>query len=109
MIVKAQGLPEITESKLFNEAFGNLLAQELGVATPTPALVEISPQFLIVSRHALSGKRQHLQSGLAVGTERLEALMPVPPGVHLSKEALAHAARMYGFDLSGQTPDRRID
>jgi hypothetical protein len=109
MIVKAQGLPEITESKLFNEVFGNLLAQELGVATPTPALVEISPLFLVVSRHGLSGKRQHLQSGLAVGTERLEGLMPVPPGAHLSKDELAQAALIYGFDLLVQNPDRRID
>ncbi|MBL8204873.1 MAG: hypothetical protein JNM09_11640 [Blastocatellia bacterium] len=42
MVVKALGLPEIEERNLFCEFVGNLLARELGLFTPPPALITIS-------------------------------------------------------------------
>jgi HipA-like kinase len=109
MIVKAKGLPEITESKLFNEVFGNLLAQELGITTPTPCLVEISSEFLAANKPNLSEHHQRVQSGLAVATERLEGLLPIPSDAQLSPDELSQAALIYAFDLLVQNPDRRVD
>ena len=47
MVVKALGHPELTEANLFCEVFGNLLARELGIATPAPALVNLSAEVLV--------------------------------------------------------------
>ena len=41
LVVKALGLPEITQRGLVCELFGNMLAREAGVVTATPAIVEI--------------------------------------------------------------------
>ena len=42
MVVKALGLPEVTPSSPCAELFGSLLARELGIDTPSPALVDLA-------------------------------------------------------------------
>jgi hypothetical protein len=86
MIVKALGLPEITTGKLLNELLGNLIARALGVATPSPALVEISPEFLAAVSGQLPPGQQGIQPGLAVGTEKVDGLMPLPSGFRLARD-----------------------
>ena len=46
MVVKAIGLPEVNEINLFCEVVGNVLAREMGVNTPNPALVYLTPEFV---------------------------------------------------------------
>ncbi|MEK6407473.1 MAG: hypothetical protein AABN34_10950 [Acidobacteriota bacterium] len=46
MVVKSLGHPEVTETSLLCEVFGNVVARELDIATPTPALVNLSPEFV---------------------------------------------------------------
>ena len=45
-IVKALALPEIKETSLGFEIVGNMLARRLGVDTPEPVLVHLSPAFV---------------------------------------------------------------
>lgn len=108
MIVKAVGLPEITTGKLLNEQFGNLIARELGIHTPAPAVVEIGPEFVATSAPYLPRHQSQLQPGLSVGTEKLDGLMPLPYGEALSKDELAQATLIYACDLLIQNPDRLI-
>ncbi|MEK6300669.1 MAG: hypothetical protein AABO41_08115 [Acidobacteriota bacterium] len=110
MVVKSVGHPEVTETSLFCEVFGNLLARELGVATPTPALVNLSPEFVqavspLVAEYGIS-----LTPSLGSGCEYLHGgLTPAVPGAFLTQEEVEQATLIYGFDLLVQNPDRRWD
>lgn len=110
MVVKSLGHPEVTDTSLFCEVFGNLLAREFGVATPMPALVNVSPEFVqavspLVAEYSIS-----LTVGLGSGCEYLHGgLTPAVPGAYLTQDELEQATLIYGFDLLVQNPDRRWD
>jgi hypothetical protein len=104
MVVKALGPKEITETGLICEMFGNLVARELGVVTPEPALVNISTQMADALRPRL---REPFQPGIAVGSEFIRAGMTsVLPYSNLTPEEMKQAADLYAFDLLTQNPDR---
>lgn len=110
MVVKSLGHPEVTEISLFSEVFGNVLARELGVATPTPALVNLSPEFVDAVGPLVAGYGVALTAGLGSGCEYLHGgLTPAVPGAFLTQEELQQATLIYGFDLLVQNPDRRRD
>jgi hypothetical protein len=112
-IVKAMGLPEISQTSLFFEAFGNLLARKLSVNTPEPVLIELTPPFVAASNAVLgahpelSGRGAQLIAGQGAGAEYLApGFTPIVPGAHLSDNDLPMAARIYAYDLMVQNPDR---
>lgn len=106
MVVKAMGPPEVTETGLMCELFGNILARELGVQSPECALVNISPQVADVIRPHLDPPG--FTAGFGVGSEFMRAGMTtVIPGMTLLPEELQQVARLYAFDLLVQNPDRR--
>lgn len=106
MVVKALGLPEVTPESLFREMFGNLLARQLGVGTPTPALVNLEPEFVAAIKPFLPNQVQ-LHTGIGVGCEYFRhGFTNVLPDAYLSDELLAQAALLYAFDLLVQNPDR---
>jgi hypothetical protein len=108
MVVKALGLPEITEQGLFCEIYGNILARELGVITPEPALVELSREIADLVNPYLAEQGVRVHAGIAVASEYLEGgLATVVPVPFQSEREIAQAARIYGFDLLTQNPDRR--
>jgi hypothetical protein len=107
MLVKALGLPEVTQCGLCSEIFGNLLARELGIATPRPGLVELSSSFIAAIAPVLKSRQLDPQPGLAAGCEYLRGLASVVPGASLTPPELAQAALIYGFDLLVQNIDRR--
>jgi hypothetical protein len=109
MVVKAVGLPEVTEKSLFNELFGNMLANEFGISTPAPGLVHLSEGFAKLANSS-AVLRQHqiqIRAGLGVGCEYFsQGFAQVIPGTHLTVEELEQAAQLYAFDLLIQNPDR---
>jgi len=108
LIVKAPGHPEVTRTSLFCELFGNLLARELGVETPAPALVNLSGEIVGQLNPTLSAYNIQLVPGLAAGCKYLKGGLVSPvPLVELSLEELAAAVRLYAFDMVAQNPDRR--
>ncbi len=105
-VVKALGLPEITPPSLFRELFGNLLARELGIGTPAPALVNLAPEFVKAIKPFLPHSVP-LHAGLGVGCEYFRSgFTNVMPDAFLPDELLAQAALIYAFDLLVQNPDR---
>lgn len=110
MVVKGPGLPEVTECGLFCEAFGNLLACELGINTAEPGLVQWDDSFVVALNPILAGEGIQIQPGIAIGTEYLKGgLASVVPNAFRSADEIAQASRIYGFDLLTQNPDRRPD
>ncbi len=112
-LVKALGLPEVHQSSLYNEIFGNLIARKLGIVTPRPAFVDISDDFLTAAEPefrghpGFSGAPVALKIGRAAGCEFLtRGLLPVVSGGQLTDIELSQAARIYGFDLMVQNKDR---
>lgn len=112
-VVKARGLPEITDQSLFRELFGNLIAQEMGVITPTPALVELTPEFVQVANQQLARdpdlapRNVRLSPGTAVGTEHLGGgLSPIGSVALLTEAQRKQAVQIYSYDLLVQNPDR---
>lgn len=106
-VVKAVGLPEVTEASLFREVFGNMLAREFGISTPTPALVNLSPQFVAAANLYLTNYRIHIRPGLAAGCEYFsQGFSSVVPGAFLTTEEANQATLLYAFDLLIQNPDR---
>ncbi|NOT63914.1 MAG: hypothetical protein HOP19_27185 [Acidobacteria bacterium] len=109
MVVKAVGLPEVTGKSLFNEFFGNLLAREFGLFTPSPGLVNLSERFVRLANASALLKQYQLQvrSGLGVGCEFFDqGFTNVVPGAFLTTEELTQATLLYAFDLLIQNPDR---
>jgi hypothetical protein len=106
LVVKALGLPEVTRLGLVCELFGNMLARELGVTTPTPGLVDIDQDTADALNASLAARGLSIQPGLAVGCTYLRPLHPF--GGSLPDEVTAEIPRLYGFDLAVQNPDRRV-
>lgn len=114
-VVKALGLPEITQRSLFAEVFGNVLARELGIETFAPALIDIDAEFADDVNQAI--RRNHpekarvgivIQAGLAAGSETFKTGNLVSASVHsqLTDERVPPALSLYCFDLLTQNPDR---
>lgn len=107
LVVKALGLPEITQRGLVCELFGNMLAREAGVVTPTPAIVEIDAETVMALNVGLATEGLSIKPGLAVGATYLRGLLPVIGS--LPDEASVEVPTLFGFDLAVQNPDRRTD
>lgn len=108
LLVKANGLPRITNLDLYCEILGNLLAREFGIETPKPFVVRIDEDFIKITRKVLWEENINIKSGLAVGCEYFsQGFAAITSNMHLSKEKLEQAIMIYGFDLLTQNPDRR--
>lgn len=108
MVVKALGLPEVEERNLFCEFVGNLLARELGLFTPSPALITISQEFADAVNTIAKNERLpiYLKAGVGVGGEYLFPLRHLTPKPILTDEEINQAAAIYAYDLLSQNPDR---
>lgn len=107
LVVKARSLPEVTESGMFCEIVGNLLARDFGIDTPAPGLVNLSGDFVEVTNLALRGHGLRLEPGIGVGCELLPRGFTSPVlGSSITDEELPQAALIYGYDLIVQNPDR---
>ena len=111
MVVKCMGLPEITQRGLFCEYMGNVLAREVGVITPEPALVDVPAAFAesVNGSGEMRGFGLRIQPGIGVGCRFIPGLAPYIPGGSLSEEERSQAANIYGYDLAVQNVDRRRD
>jgi hypothetical protein len=114
LVAKVIGLPEVRPASLGHELFGNLLARELGIDTPRPALVDLT--LVVAAALTTSLRRSYpalseitLQPGLGAACQYIRPLRPVVPGAHLTPGERAQAAALYAFDLMAQNPDRRAD
>lgn len=108
-VIKGIGNPEVHPSSLFNEVVGNLIARELGVNTPDPALIKITPEFAVAAEATLSAYGFSIQAGIASGAAYLgNGLIPPTLGI-VAEDLQDQVARIYAFDLLVQNPDRRID
>lgn len=115
-ILKTMALPEIKETSLGFEILGNLLARSMGVNTPEPVLVRISPEFAnasqtVLQNHSyLSQRGAKLLPGMGAGCEYLSpGFTTIVPDTYLSEEDLLQATRIYAFDMMVQNPDRSFD
>jgi hypothetical protein len=108
LLVKTMGLPEITNSALYCELLGNILARDFGIETPEPFVVEISDKFVEATKNVLWEKDIKIASGLGVGCEYFsQGFTSVKPNTYLNRQQLDDAVLIYGFDLISQNPDRR--
>jgi hypothetical protein len=105
-VVKAPGLPEVDGILCSRELIGHLLARALGVRTPEPAVVEISPDFVVATSHELKELGLSISSGPAFGCRRLVSLANVTRLTTNAPDRLVEAARIYAVDMMIQNPDR---
>lgn len=108
MLVKTldQGL---TETGLFCEYFGNLVAREAGLSTPEPALVSIDLDTANMINESAAARQigKRVPPGTAVGSELIRPA-PLPPRTTgLTPEQLNEAAAIYVYDMVVHHPDRR--
>jgi len=108
-VVKAVGLPEITERHLAYEVIGNLIARELAVKTAKPAIVRISQDAADALNVSLADHGIELKAGLGAGAEYLTGLVGAMPLAKPPPSQVVQCARLYAFDLLVQNPDRRPD
>jgi hypothetical protein len=108
MLVKTIG-SELTETGLFCEYFGNVVAREAGLLTPAPALIHIDldTAHMINESTTVKAEKKTVLPGLAVGCEYLRPA-PLPPrNTNLTSEQISEAAAIYVYDLLVDHPDRR--
>jgi hypothetical protein len=109
-IVKAHNLPEVTDFGLYCECLGSLLAIELGINTPRPAIVELTSEFVRVVNLILRPWNLSLRTGLGFGSANLGAGYTSPVAhSYLNAEELIQASQIYAFDVLTQNPDRKPD
>lgn len=111
MLVKTldQGL---TETGLFCEYFGNVVAREAGLSTPDPALVAIDLDAAHMINDSAAARQigKRVPPGIAVGSELIRPA-PLPPRTTgLTPEQLNEAAAIYVYDMvvHTRTVERRI-
>ncbi|SRR5216683_279427 len=108
-VVKGIGNPHVEEFSLFNEVVGNLLAARLGLITPEPALIKITPEFARAASSTLGRHGFSLEPGIASGSVYLGSGLIPPTPEMISGDRVDQIARIYAFDLLVQNPDRRAD
>ncbi len=110
IIVKLKAGMELRETGLICELVASLLASDLGLPVPSPAIISIESDFVasIASQEFANLVGQSV--GLNFGTTKL------PPGLNtwLKDKAIparlrALAIEVFAFDLIAQNPDRRRD
>ena len=103
-------MPEVTDTGLFAEYFGAMLAMAFGIEAPTPAIVNLSTELIEVAAHNLAGWGLSPRPGEAVGLEFLRGLAPLSRLIPVKGPAeIVDAAQIYAFDMLIQNPDRRDD
>jgi hypothetical protein len=106
-VVKSPGHPEVLESNLFAELFGNLLAREFGIPTPSPVIVALTGPLVEAIQPSLPREIQ-LRAGFGVGSEYLPPLTPLVSDWKIPPALRPGATMIYAFDLLTANFDRRI-
>lgn len=107
---KALGLPEVTTFGLFGEVFAPLLAKDLGVITPEPALVSLSQAVIDQAHNQLRPYGLTPSPGTCAGSHYCRpGFTEVTADTYLPATSREQAARLYAFDMLIQNPDRRRD
>ncbi len=99
----------ITETGLFCEYFGNVVARQAGLSTPEPALIEIDLDTAHMINESSAAKQldKRVPPGIAVGSQLFRPA-PLPPRTTgLTIEQLDEAAAIYVYDMLVHHPDRR--
>jgi len=109
ILLKTEGLPQISNLSLYCELCGNLLAREFDIETPEPFVVRVSEEFVAATRKVLWEESLKIEAGFGVGCEYFsQGFVGVNSNMALSKEKLGQAVMIYGFDLFSQNPDRKV-
>ncbi|MBK9162893.1 MAG: hypothetical protein IPM21_03135 [Acidobacteria bacterium] len=107
-VVKALGLPEVEEYGLFAETLGYLVAAELEIETPKPALVRLSNEFVAAVNPVLRPHGLTLQPGIGFGSEHLgSGLIAASSDQHLNAEQTDAALKIFCYDRLIQNVDRQ--
>ena len=106
-LVKSPGHPEVLESNLFAELFGNLLAREFKIATPKPAIIVLTEPF-VQSIQPLLPSSILLRVGYGVGCEYLPEIKPLLSDFKIPAPLRSQATMIYALDLVTANTDRRI-
>ena len=108
MLLKALGLPEVTDTGLFAEYFGSQLAIEFGIDAPRSYVVHLDEALIVASAQRLKEWSLAPRPGRAVGLEFLRGIAPISRAVIVKQpDEIQDAARVYAFDMLIQNPDRR--
>lgn len=105
-VTKAIGHPDVSETDLFAEIFGNLLAQRFGLTTCKPHIVAFTEDFIAATMRVLP-KDVKLRSGYGVGSFYDPPLIPIIADFKIPKHLMAQATLLYAFDLLTVNPDRK--
>ena len=108
-VVKAIGCPEVTSNYILAcELIGNLTARKLGVQTPEPCLVSISPLVAKMINQSLQNEELgfSVNAGWAAGCE-LISMVPYTNQQTLTADQSHQAMWIYISDMLMQNTDRR--
>jgi hypothetical protein len=89
MVTKALGLPELTETHLFAEYFGSVLALEFGIDAPRAVLVDLGPELLAAAEDQLRQWAVRPRAGRAVGLRPTSLSQEIVPSAAASRPRLA--------------------
>lgn len=109
LLVKAVGMPHVTDGAVCNEWLGGQIARAYGLHAPETCLVDLSKDFLDDVQDELARHELAPQPGVAVGIEFISNMTMFPRPATLHHEEEQEAADILVFDLLVQNPDRRPD
>lgn len=107
-VVKARGLPEVSDYELYVESVAYLIAAHLGVPTPRPAVIRIDPEFVDLVNPIIGVRGLMIERGEGFGSELVTAAIPVTGREALDPEQIEQARDIFCYDRIVQNPDRLI-
>lgn len=96
-------------SKTYYEVFGSVLAIELGLQTPKPALIDIPQNILNELKKHPKYEKLDLKAGIYFGSEYLPNATSFNPNFPMSQYALWSLESIFAFDVLIRNFDRRAE
>jgi hypothetical protein len=110
-VVKLNGGMDLGSKGAVFEVTASILASELGISRPSPAIIFLSEDFIEIVAGIVPDKRAILQRSIGwnFGTELMKDIATWPVDAKIPASMIDMAADIFAFDALIQNPDRMFN
>lgn len=105
-VVKYMRSGRMSQESAMNELVAAFIAKEWGMPIPEPAIINITPEFVELTKGTVAYSLANKSTGLNFGSQLIQGVSIVSPSLPLNKSEKEFAKDILLFDLFIQTSDR---